>query len=306
MVAWFFAEFGVITNPEVVAMGQLKGGDAPQLDIHEYQAFTVFLRTACGIDLGANKQYLVATRVRRILVEHRLRSLGELTQLIQQDGQRILRQKVIDAMTTNETFWFRDIYPFEYLGNTLLPTLAKQQKSHEKTRIWSAACSSGQEPYSISMIVEEGMRGKFSTRCNDADILATDVSSSVLDMAKQAVYDRISLARGLSPSRCSEFFSQVDADSWRVKDSVRNRVRFRPLNLQESFYLLGRFDVVFCRNVLIYFSAELKTDILRKIHGALNPGGILFLGSSESISGLSDLYDMVNCNPGVAYRAKIL
>lgn len=285
-------------------MGRLKGGETLELDTQEYQAFAVFLRTACGIDLGANKQYLVSTRVRRILVEHGLHSLDELTKLIQQDSQRLLRQKVIDAMTTNETFWFRDTYPFDYLGKTLLPALAKQQKNSEKTRIWSAACSSGQEPYSISMLVEEGMRGNFSTRCNDADILATDVSASVLESAKQAVYDRLSLVRGLSSQRCNEFFVQVDTDSWRLKDSVRHRVRFRSLNLQESFYLLGRFDVVFCRNVLIYFSTELKTEILRKIHGVLNPGGILFLGSSESISGLSDLYEMVNCNPGVAYRAR--
>jgi chemotaxis protein methyltransferase CheR len=298
------SKFGAIENPEAVVMSQFNGGDSLDLDTHEYQAFSAFLQTACGIDLGANKQYLVATRVRRILVEHHLRSLGELTRLIQQDSQRLLRQKVIDAMTTNETFWFRDSYPFEYLSKTVLPALAKQQKHQQKTRIWSAACSSGQEPYSLSMLVEEGMRGNFSTRCNDAEILATDVSASVLESAKQAVYDRISLARGLSLQRCNEFFVQTDTDSWVLKDSVRNRVRFRPLNLQESFYLLGRFDVVFCRNVLIYFSTDLKAEILRKIHGVLNPGGILFLGSSESISGLSDLYEMVNCNPGVAYRAK--
>ena len=296
----------IAANPEALGMNQLNGGDIPQIDANEYQAFTAFLRTACGIDLGANKQYLVSTRVRRILLEHGLNSLGELTRVIQQDSQKKLRQKVIDAMTTNETFWFRDNYPFDYLGKSLLPALAKQQRSGEKTRIWSAACSSGQEPYSISMIVEEGMRGLLSTRCNDADILATDVSASVLETAKEGVYDRLSLMRGLSSQRCNEFFVQVDTDSWRVKDSVRNRVRFRALNLQESFYLLGKFDVVFCRNVLIYFSAALKTEILRKIHGTLNPGGILFLGSSESISGLSDLYEMVNCNPGVAYRAKIL
>lgn len=299
------SKFGAIKNPEVVAMSRFKEGDPLNLDAYEYEAFSAFLRTACGIDLGANKQYLVSTRVRRILAEHGLGSLAELTRLIQQDSQRLLRQKVIDAMATNETFWFRDSYPFEYLRKSLLPELAKRQKSHEKTRIWSAACSSGQEPYSISMVVEEGMRGSISTRCNDAEILATDVSSSMLEIAKQAVYDRISLMRGLSEARCNEFFVQVSADSWALKESVRNRVRFRPLNLQESFYLLGKFDVVFCRNVLIYFSTDLKAEILRKIHGALNPGGILFLGSSESISGLSDLYEMVNCNPGVAYRAKV-
>lgn len=285
-------------------MSQYEGDDAVPVSASEYQAFVAFLRTACGIDLGANKQYLVSTRIRRIMLEHRLQSLTELTQLVQQDSQRLLRQKVIDAMTTNETFWFRDGYPFEYLSKTFLPEFAKQ-KPGEKARIWSAACSTGQEPYSISMAVEEGLRASIVARGCDADILATDVSTSVLDAAREGIYDRLSLLRGLSLQRSSDFFVQISADSWRIKDSVRDRVRFRPLNLQESFYLLGKFDVVFCRNVLIYFSQDLKTEILRKIHSVLNPGGILFLGASETISGLNDLFEMVRCNPGVAYRAKL-
>ena len=206
-------------------------------------------------------------------------------------------------MTTNETFWFRDVYPFEYLAKVLLPELAKR-KPNEKVRIWSAACSSGQEPYSISMVVEESMRGKLVGRGCDAEILATDLSASVLDIATQGIYDRPSLLRGLSTERARDFFVQQDDDNWRVKDSVRNRVRFRPLNLQESFFLLGKFDIIFCRNVLIYFSSELKLEILRKLHANLQPGGILFLGSSENIAGLNDLYEMVSCNPGLAYRAK--
>lgn len=284
-------------------MNKSVAGDMSPLDPEAYQAFSQFLRTACGIDLGANKQYLVTTRIRRILLEQGLSNLADLTRLIQQESHRALRQKVLDAMTTNETLWFRDVYPFEYLARVLLPDLAKR-KASEKVRIWSAACSSGQEPYSISMVVEECMRGKLINRGCDAEILATDLSSSVLDMATQGLYDRQSLLRGLSNERAREFFLQVDEDNWRIKDTVRNRVRFRPLNLQESFFLLGRFDVIFCRNVLIYFSAELKLEILKKLHANLLPGGILFLGSSENISGLNDLYEMVNCNPGLAYRAK--
>lgn len=273
------------------------------LDSESYLAFSHFLRTACGIDLGANKQYLVTTRIRRILMDQGLTNLAELTRLIQQDSQRALRQRVLDAMTTNETFWFRDVYPFEYLAKVLLPELAKN-KPGEKVRIWSAACSSGQEPYSISMAVDECLRGRVMNRGCDAEILATDLSSSVLEMANQGIYDRQSLLRGLSNERAREFFQQVDEDNWRIKDSVRNRVRFRALNLQESFFLLGKFDIIFCRNVLIYFSNELKLEILKKLHANLLPGGILFLGSSENISGLNDHYEMVNCNPGLAYRAK--
>lgn len=284
-------------------MSKSLAGDMPPLDPDAYQAFSAFLRSACGIDLGANKQYLVATRIRRILLEQKLSTLRELTLLIQQDSQRALRQKVIDAMTTNETFWFRDTYPFEYLARVLLPDLVKR-KGRERIRIWSAACSSGQEPYSISMVVEEYQRSGLGARACDVEILATDLSSSVLDTAMRGTYDRQSLMRGLSDERCREFFQQEDQDTWRVRDSVRSRVRFRPLNLQESFFLLGKFDIVFCRNVLIYFSNELKLEILRKLHASLYPGGVLFLGASENISGLNNLFDMISCNPGLAYKAK--
>lgn len=277
--------------------------ELPQLDPDEYRDFSRILKTMCGIDLGENKQYLVATRIRRILIDHKLESLRSLTRAIQIDSERNLRQKVIDAMTTNETFWFRDTYPYEYLDKTLLPQFA-QANPGRKIKIWSAACSTGQEPYSISMVVDERARAKFGNISCEAEILATDLSSSALDIAKKGSYDRLSVVRGLSDQRMREYFTKVNDDIWQVCPSIANRIRFRALNLQDSFYLLGRFDVVFCRNVLIYFSAELKRDILTKLHATLNPGGILFLGSSESITGLNDLYEMVNCQPGVAYRVK--
>lgn len=277
--------------------------DIPEIGAEEYHRFSEILRSVCGIDLGANKQYLVATRVRRILLESDLPSLGALTDALDQDGSNTLRQKVIDAMTTNETYWFRDSYPFQYLASTLLPELSKN-KASGRIKIWSSACSSGQEPYSISMVFEELRRNSFGRRVCDGEILGTDVSSVILDLAKEGCYDRISLARGLSDDRRKQFFTQVSDDLWRVKPEVRARVRFRPLNLQESYFLLGKFDVIFCRNVLIYFSAELKLKILKKIHGSLLPGGYLFLGSSESITGLNEYFEMVNCKPGIAYRAK--
>lgn len=275
----------------------------PKMEPGEYEAFCEFLRASCGIDLGANKQYLVATRVRRLLLQYQIGSLSALTRRIQQGQDRVLRQKVIDVMTTNETFWFRDTYPFDYLKRELLPLLAKE-KGGVPIKLWSAACSTGQEPYSISISIEETLKNRFASPRFEVDILATDLSSSALDIAKAGRYDRLSVARGLSAERSSAYFLQQDNDNWLVSDSIKRRIRFRPLNLQESFYLLGKFDVIFCRNVLIYFSSQLKKEILRKLHSALNPGGILFLGSSESINGLNSLYDMINCEPGVAYRAK--
>lgn len=286
-------------------MNNKVSGDVPRIELDEYRQFSDFLRSMCGIDLGANKQYLVATRVRRILIECQLASVGALTAALTDGANRQLRQKVIDAMTTNETFWFRDTYPFQYLAETVLPELSRV-KSPGKIKIWSAACSSGQEPYSISMIFEEALRSRYNRSICEGDILATDLSSVVLDAAREGRYDRISLARGLSDERRKDFFDPAGADTWQLKPTVRNRVRFRSLNLQDSYVLLGKFDVVFCRNVLIYFAADLKLQILKKIHSTLAPGGYLFLGSSESITGLNDYFEMINCSPGIAYRAKSL
>lgn len=266
----------------------------------EYDDFCAFLQSSCGIDLGHNKQYLVATRVRRIMVSLQLTKLAQLTELIKKVDQRQVRQSVIDAMTTNETFWFRDNYPFEYFGNKLLPRL-QAQKPGNTIKIWSAACSYGQEPYSLSMVVEE-FNKRPGIKPLAVDILATDLSSAVLEHARTGVYDRISITRGLTTERKVQFFEAVDEDNWRLKSNVKHRVQFRPLNLQDSFYLLGKFDVIFCRNVLIYFSQELKTEILRKLHGQLNPGGFLFLGSSEGLTGVADLFEMVDCAPGLAYK----
>lgn len=274
-----------------------------QLESHEFTEFRDYLQAIAGIDLGHNKQYLVATRVRRILIESQCDTLGQLTKLIKLPENRKLRQQVIDAMTTNETFWFRDIYPYDYLRNTLMPELVENAKGG-RIRFWSAACSSGQEPYSISIIIEEYIRATFGISSLPVEIIATDLSSQILDNARKGEYDRLSIARGLSDQRLRDYFEKPETDIWRVKDALRKRVTFKPLNLQESFVLLGRFDVVFCRNVLIYFSAELKRDILCRIHASMRPGGYLFLGSSESLGAAADHFDMIHCNPGVVYRAK--
>ena len=268
----------------------------------EFLAFRDFLQQESGIDLGDNKQYLVATRVRRILIDYNCKNLDELTQKISRPSGRELRQKVIDVMTTNETFWFRDIYPFDYLKSHVFPELA--EKRLPRLRIWSAACSSGQEPYSLSMTLEEYRRSNFGKATLDGEIVATDLSSEILDQARQGAYDQLSVSRGLSEARLREFFDKNDQFHWKVKSNVANRVSFRSLNLKENYASLGKFDIVFCRNVLIYFSVELKTDILKRIHATLKPGGLLFLGSSESLAGAASLFEMVHCNPGVMYRAK--
>lgn len=273
-----------------------------QLKSEEFSHFRAYLREIAGIDLGEDKQYLVATRLRRILEEAKIDDIASLLIEIKQTYNRQLRQKVIDAMTTNETFWFRDVYPFEYLANHLLPELAKKNGA-ARTRIWSAACSSGQEPYSISIMIDEFVRSKFGMSSFPVEIIATDLSSAILDSAKNGLYDRLSIVRGLSERRLKEYFNPVGDNTWQVKPNILERVQFKPLNLQDSYLMLGKFDVVFCRNVLIYFSAELKRDILSRIRGSLKPGGYLVLGSSESIGTASVHFEMIHCNPGVIYRA---
>lgn len=281
------------------------GKSPDSYDQMEFDQFRQFLQEACGIALGDNKQYLVSNRLRRLMEEHALASFSELVRALRQDTNRRLRDQVIDAMTTNETFWFRDIYPFEQLAKQLLPELmAPDKRMFGPVRIWSAACSSGQEPYSISMVVEEYKRQNMGALARPVQIVATDLSNTMLEQARRGSYDRLSILRGLSPERLERFFDHKPEDnSWTVRPFIRERVEFRPINLMDSYGGLGRFDIIFCRNVLIYFDADLKRAILQKLHGALKPGGILFLGSSEGLSAATDLFEMVKCEPGLLYKA---
>lgn len=274
------------------------------LDQQEFDQFRQFLEDACGISLGDNKQYLVTNRIRRILEENKIASFGELVRVLKQGFNRKLKDQVIDSMTTNETFWFRDNYPYDHLKNTLLPQLmAPNNRMFGPVRIWSAACSSGQEPYSISMMVEEYKRQAMGNLPRPVQIVATDLSSTVLDQAKRGEYDKLSVMRGLSSERLDRYFDNPDPALWRVKSFVKERIDFRSLNLMDSYAALGKFDIVFCRNVLIYFNADLKRQILQKIHAALRPQGLLFLGSSEGLAGAADLFEMVRCEPGILYKA---
>ena len=267
----------------------------------EYEAFKSFLQDACGILLGENKQYLVKSRLRRIMEENKLSTLGDLLDRVKRTGRSSLKEVVIDAMTTNETLWFRDNHPFRILQEKLLPEFG-DRKSAQSLRIWSAACSTGQEPYSVAMIIEEFRRQR-PGRLRDVKITATDISKSVLEVARRGEYEMIAIGRGLSPERQKQFFSPAMNGSWQIRPQIKSMVEFRELNLLER-YMLGKFDIVMCRNVLIYFSAELKKDILTRIHATLNPGGYLILGASESLNGLPHLYEMVQCHPGIIYRKK--
>ncbi|WP_334063216.1 CheR family methyltransferase [Alteromonas genovensis] len=266
-----------------------------------YLKFRQFLEKQCGIVLGENKQYLVRSRLASLLYKYSYSSADELINVVVRGHDRGLLQSVIDAMTTNETLWFRDNYPFDLLVKELLPDLAKTNRN---IKIWSAACSSGQEPYSIAMAILEFQRQRPGILRGGVDIVATDLSSEMLSKCELGVYDELSLARGLSPQRRQTFFQQHEMGRMQIKPEVRRMVTFKSFNLLSSYAALGRFDIVFCRNVLIYFSADVKQRILQQIAGQLQPKGVLFLGASESISSASDTYSMVKCQPGLYYQKR--
>ncbi|MGE7097218.1 protein-glutamate O-methyltransferase CheR [Pseudomonas fulva] len=269
----------------------------------DFEQFRVFLEKACGILLGENKQYLVSSRLNKLMEQQGIKSLGELVQRIQAQPRGGLREQVVDAMTTNETLWFRDTYPFEVLKNKVIPEFIRNNPG-QRLRMWSAACSSGQEPYSISMAIDEFERSNLGQLKMGAQIVATDLSGTMLNNCKTGEYDSLAIARGLSAERLQRYFDPKGPGRWAIKPAIRNRVEFRSFNLLDSYASLGKFDIVFCRNVLIYFSAQVKKDILLRIHSTLKPGGYLFLGASEALNGLPDHYQMVQCSPGIIYQAE--
>lgn len=267
----------------------------------DYHAFREFLAEESGIVLGDNKQYLVSSRLRSLLTELGLPSVGELLGLLRSGRDTRLRQRIIDAMTTHETLWFRDQYPFEALKRMILPELARRRLP--TIRIWSAACASGQEPYSIGMICEEYRREYPKHQLGNVQILATDISPTILKYAREGVYESIALGRGLTADRRERFFDTV-GDRAAVKPEIKQQVSFRELNLMHPFGALGRFHVIFCRNVMIYFSDELKADILNRLAGVLEPDGYLFLGGSEAISRYSDKFEAARAQGGMIFRPK--
>lgn len=267
----------------------------------EYEVFRLFIEEACGIVLGDNKHYLVVSRLTRLIADHGYKNLSELMEHIHRSPNSPLRDKVVDAMTTNETLWFRDGFPFEMLREKIFHEFA-QRRQYEPLRIWSAACSTGQEPYSISMIVQEYLNSKRGT-LPIVQIIATDISPRVLAEAKSGVYDAAALARGLSAERKERFFKPV-GKGFQVNEDIRKRVSFSEINLMKNFSSLGKFDIVFCRNVLIYFSSDLKKDILSRFAQSLKPEGYIILGASEAMASYSTDFETVRHDSGMVYRSK--
>ena len=270
----------------------------------QYRRFAAFIEEKCGIVLGVGKQYLVNSRLSTLLSKFGISNVDELiNKAMENTPNNKIQDAVIDAMTTNETLWFRDTYPYTALEQFILPELAKKGKY--PVRIWSAACSSGQEPYSIGIVVQEQMAKMIHIDPKQTQIIGTDLSPEMLATCKLGQYDVHALSRGLSAERKSKFFKPTrNPNIMQIDPRVKSMVEFRPMNLLGSYALMGKFDVIFCRNVLIYFSNDVKAEILRKLTMCLNPEGYLILGSTETLVGVADKYEMVRHSPGILYRLK--
>jgi chemotaxis protein methyltransferase CheR len=249
-----------------------------------FEALRKFLYESSGLSLEGDKLYLVESRLLPIAREAGLPDLASLVSRLASD--RELAQSVIDAMTTNETFFFRDRVPFEKFRNVMLPQLLAARAAERRLRIWCAACSTGQEPYSLAMLLDEEARRLTGWTI---DILATDLSRRAIESAKQGLYSQFEVQRGLPITLLLRYFQRA-GDRWQINEFLRSRVNFREFNLLADYRALGRFDAIFCRNVLIYFDVPSKRDILARLARTLAPDGFLLMGSAETVIGLSDTF----------------
>ena len=253
---------------------------------NDYDYLRRLLKERSGLVLSADKQYLVESRLLPLVRKAGLANLGELVVKLQCSGAELLIAEVVEAMTTNETFFFRDRLPFEHFRETMLPALTAGPGPHREIRIWCAACSTGQEPFSLAMSLKEMGAALAGWRF---DILATDIAGSVIERANTGLYNQFEVQRGLPIALLLKYFQQV-GDKWQVVPEIRGMVKFRQLNLLRDFSMLGTFDIVFCRNVLIYFDHDTKIEVLHRIARSMRPDGFLVLGAAETVVGLTDRF----------------
>ena len=252
----------------------------------EYDYLRKLLKERSGLVLSSDKQYLVESRLLPIARKSGLTGLGELVQKIKTPGTEALIVEVVEAMTTNESFFFRDKIPFDHFREAIMPSLVAARAKQRRVRIWCAAASTGQEPYSLAMCLKE-MAGQISGW--RVEIIATDLSQEVLEKAKAGIYSQFEVQRGLPIQLLVKYFTQI-GETWQIAPEIRSMVQYRPFNLLSDFGQLGIFDVVYCRNVLIYFDQPTKVDVLERIARIAEPDGFLVLGAAETVVGLTEAF----------------
>ncbi len=263
------------------------------MEKNDFDFFKSFLMTNIGMAINEEKIYLLESRLSPILKQWMFGDLKELANALRYTSDQKLMTQVLDAMTTNETLFFRDERPFQYFKNEILPKIVEKNRSKKTLRIWSAACSSGQEAFSIAICLRESLPDISSWKI---DILGTDISQSILSQAKEGNFSQFEIQRGLPIQYIMKYFSQ-SAGRWKINDEIQNMVEFRNFNLLDNIVPFGVFDVIFCRNVLIYFDETTKLQVIKSITKNLAADGFLFLGGTESCNALGYVIDN-NC-PGL-------
>jgi chemotaxis protein methyltransferase CheR len=252
----------------------------------DYDYLRKLLKERSGLVLSADKQYLVESRLlplaRKIGAPH----LSDLVMKLKAPGAEPLIVDVVEAMTTNESFFFRDKIPFEHFRDYMLPSLLKARAARRSLRIWCAAASTGQEPYSLAMILKEMAVQLAGWRF---EIIATDLSNEVLEKARAGLYSQFEVQRGLPIQFLMKYFTQA-GETWQIAPEIRAMVQYRPLNLLADFTHLGSFDIVFCRNVLIYFDQPTKIGVLERLARMTEQDGYLVLGAAETVVGLTEVF----------------
>lgn len=253
----------------------------------DFAFFQKLLKDQSGLNLTPDKAYLVTTRMRPILEDHGFDSITALVQHLRVNRKSPVAEQVVEAMTTNESLWFRDNSPFVALSKMMLPSLLKSRKGAKPIRIWCAAASTGQEPYSIAIVLDEAGA---QLRDRSVEIIGTDLSQAALRRARMGTYTSFEIGRGLGADRLQRYFKKAEGGRYAIAPQIRSKVRFEYRNLLAPFTGLGTFDIIFCRNVLIYFDRPTKADVLNRMAEILSDDGYLVLGGPETTLGISDAF----------------
>ncbi|HYB09161.1 MAG TPA: CheR family methyltransferase [Alphaproteobacteria bacterium] len=268
----------------------------------DFNFLSRLLKECSGLTLGEDKGYLLENRLVPIARQRAFKNLDELIAAVRANRFGDAARDVVDAMTTNESFFFRDKRPFDQFATIVLPHILNTRTASRYLRIWSAACSNGQEPYTIAMILRENATWLSGWRC---EILATDLSRQVLAKARAGIYSQFEVQRGLPISLLLKYFRQ-DGERWHIDSALRAMVQFREFNLLDDPCALGTFDVVFCRNVLIYFDQATKSDVLQRIRRVMTDDGFLYLGGAETVLGITDRFHPISGERGIYGAAPYL
>ena len=265
------------------------------MTVTDFEFICQILRDRSGLVLTNDKAYLLESRLLPVARKWKLATFDDLVRVIRSKMDEAVIRDVVEAMTTNESFFFRDTKPFDQFKQLVLPALLKSRAAARTIRIWSAACSSGQEPYSLAMILSE-----MAAQLNGwkIEIVGTDLSTEILNRAKEGMYSQFEVQRGLPITMLVKNFAQI-GDRWQINAKMRGMVQYREFNLLQDPMPLGRFDVVFCRNVLIYFDQPTKTRVLNSVAKLMPEDGFLFLGGAETVLGITDKFQMVPGQRGV-------